>query len=95
MPSSVGLTGSYWPDGHHAHASSATSPAAPAITKPRRGVLPALQPQAFLPDEVTRRCMISTMPATGSARANSRKIDVATPSASWPPIPEIRLEPLV
>jgi hypothetical protein len=37
VPSSVGRTGRYWPDGHHAHVSSATSPAAPAITSAWRG----------------------------------------------------------
>ena len=38
--------------------------------------------------------MISVTPMTGSASAMSRKIPVATPSASWSPICEIRPEPL-
>src|SRR5215208_7361435 len=44
VPLSVARTGRYWPDGHHAHVTTAASVAAAAITRPRRDALPALQP---------------------------------------------------
>ena len=94
VPSSVGRTGRYWPDGHHAHASSATRAAAPAITKACRGRCPSLQPHAFLPIDLTMRTMISVTPSTGSASASSRAIEVSTPKAPWSGIAETRFEPL-
>ena len=83
MPSSVGRTGWYWPDGHHAHVSTAISPAAPASTSAWRGGRPPLQPQALLPAERTRRTTKKAAPATGSASANSRRTDASSPSTPW------------
>jgi hypothetical protein len=94
VPRSVGRTGWYWPDGHHAHAVTATSAAAPVTTSAWRGCRPSLQRQAFLPIEVTIRWTTSVTPSTGSTSANRRATDVATPNASWSGIAESRLEPL-
>src|SRR5918994_2233651 len=94
VPRSLGRTGWYWPDGHHAQVVSATSAAAPVITSTWRGVRPSLQPHAFLPIEETIRCTISVTPITGSTSANSRAIVVATPNASWSGIADNRSEPL-
>src|SRR3954470_19673822 len=83
VPSSVGRTGSYWPEGHQAHVSTAISPAAPASTSAWRGGRPPLQAHALLPTERTRRTTKKAAPATGSASANRRSTDASTPSAPW------------
>src|SRR3954452_1331558 len=90
VPSSVGRTGRYWPDGHQAHVSTATSPAAPASTSAWRGGRPALQPQALRPVERTRRTTKKAAPATGSASANRRTTDARTPGPPWSGLAETR-----
>src|SRR4051812_28564860 len=55
VPSSVGRTGSYWPEGHQAHVSRAINPAAPASTSAWRGGPPPPQPPALLPPPPARR----------------------------------------
>src|SRR3954470_23536788 len=98
VPWSVGRTGRYWPDGHHAHVSSATSAVTPAKKSPRRGALPALQPHALRPLDSSRRLANIATPATGRASANRRASEASTPRtsapATWSGIADARPEPL-
>src|SRR3954470_20987275 len=88
VPSSVGRTGWYWPDGHHAHVSTAISPAASASTSAWRGGRPPLQLHALLPADRTRRTTKKAAPATGSASANRRRTDASHPRTPWSGIAE-------
>src|SRR4051812_43718353 len=83
VPSSVGRTGRYWPDGHQAHVSKAISPAAPASTSAWRGGRPALQPSALRPVDRSSRTTKKAAPATGRTSANRRNTDASRPRTPW------------